>query len=82
MGAMQFHCPTRGDGIVQIFRRENSPYETARFKLKGLSSCKNYLFKYIDGCETMMADDELAENGFIVTINAKKAKIFMYSPQK
>jgi alpha-galactosidase len=34
--AWQFDCPERGEGMVQAFRRGDSPYESMRPKLRGL----------------------------------------------
>lgn len=77
--AAQFHRPSVGDGIVQVFRRENAPYETARFYLKEIDETKNYVFTDFDGGEVTVSGKELVENGFCVTINEKrKAKIFGY----
>ena len=77
--AAQFHRPSVGDGIVQVFRRENAPYETARFYLKEIDEKRNYVFTDFDGDEVAISGKELAENGFCVTIKEKrKAKIFGY----
>ena len=32
--AMQFDRPSHNDGIVEVFKRENSPYNTAQFTFK------------------------------------------------
>lgn len=77
--AAQFHRPDQGDGMVEVFRREKSPYETARFELKGMDSAADYLFTDVDGGEFLIPGKELAENGFSVTVKEqRKAKIFLY----
>lgn len=40
--AWQFHHPGRFEGFVQAFRRANSPYESARFQMKGLDPASKY----------------------------------------
>lgn len=41
--AWQFDRPEAGEGLVQAFRRPHSPYESARFRLRGLESAARYL---------------------------------------
>ena len=36
--AWQFDRPELGEGMVQVFRRAESPYESARFRLRGLET--------------------------------------------
>ncbi len=40
--AWQYDRPETGEGLVQAFRREESPYEMARFKLRGLEPDARY----------------------------------------
>lgn len=78
--AYQFNRPEKSDGIIQIFRRENSPYETAAFKLRGLDENSDYIFTDCDGGEFTLNGKEIAENGLKITITqAPKAKIYFYS---
>ncbi len=77
--AMQFHRPTEQDGIVELFRRENAPYETACFRLRGLDENADYLFEDADGGSFTLSGRELVEKGFSVTIpERRKAKIYFY----
>ena len=78
--AMQFHRPAEGDGIVQIFRREEAPYDSATFKLFGLDKDKNYAFEDMDGGDPLvMRGDALLGEGFFVTVKEKrKAKVYLY----
>lgn len=77
--AMQFDCPEKSDGIIEVFRRENSPYETARFMLGGIDENKTYIFEDADGGEFSVSGGELKKNGLKLTIPEKrKAKIYFY----
>ena len=76
--ASQFDRPDKKDGIVQIFRRENSPYECATYTLRGIDENAKYFVTDLDGGEYEISGKELA-NGFKVTIpERRKAKIFKY----
>lgn len=77
--AMQFDRPSKNDGIIQVFRRENSPYETASFSLGGINETNNYLFEDIDGGEFTVSGKELIEEGLKIYIPDKRtAKIYFY----
>ena len=78
--AMQFNRPDKNDGIIEVFRRENSPYETACFMLRGLDESADYLFTDADGGEFTVSGKELMENGFKINIpDKRKAKIYFYN---
>lgn len=77
--AMQFNRTEKNDGIVEVFRRENAPYETACFVLRGLDTDRDYLFTDADGGEFTVSGKELSENGLRLTVEEKrKAKIYFY----
>lgn len=77
--AMQFNRPLCEDGIVEVFRREDAPYETAVFKLNGIDKKSNYKFTDFDGGEFTKSGSELIEEGLKLTITEKrKAKIYLY----
>lgn len=78
--AAQFDRPSQNDGVVQIFRRENSPYETARFGLFGIDPAADYLFTDADDPkEIPISGADLAEKGFCITLKEKRsAKIYFY----
>jgi len=77
--AVQFDRPSEKDGIVQIFRRENSPYETATFTPCGINENCKYLFTDIDGGEFIVSGKELIEEGLKIVIpNKRTAKIYFY----
>jgi alpha-galactosidase len=71
--AWQFDRPESGEGMVQVFRRPNSVYEAARFKLHGLESAALYAVADIDHPETKhgLRGTELMEGGLPVTIAEK-----------
>lgn len=46
--AWQFHRPDLGEGMVQAFRRRESSYEAARFRLKGLEPDSVYVVRDLD----------------------------------
>jgi len=46
--AMQFDRPEVGEGFVEVFRRSGSPYEVARFMLKGLNPNARYTVVNLD----------------------------------
>ncbi|MFN0172208.1 MAG: alpha-galactosidase, partial [Bryobacteraceae bacterium] len=67
----QFDSPAKGTGFVQAFRRPESPYETARFRLRGLDANAAYAVKDLDtGAETLINGGELMERGVAVTVKA------------
>ena len=77
--AMQFNRPLYGDGIIEVFRREHSPYETAIFELKGIDKESNYRFTDLDGGEFTISGFEIIEKGLKLTVTEKrKAKIYLY----
>lgn len=78
--AAQFHRPSKGDGIVQVFRREKSPYERASFELFAMDETCDYVFTDADdGSEVIVSGKELVEKGFVVNIEEKRmAKLFFY----
>ena len=47
--AWQFHRADRDDGLIQVFRRAESPFDTATFRLRGLDPDGTYLFHDYDG---------------------------------
>jgi len=78
--AWQFDRPDLGEGMVQVFRREESPFETASFKLHGLAPDVRYTVKDMDkeGSVEMMGH-ELMEKGLHVALsNSPQAAIFTY----
>lgn len=78
--AAQYNRPERADGIVQIFKRADSPYINASFVLRGLENEKIYIFTDADGGEeSEFSGAELRSRGFPVEITEKRvAKLYFY----
>jgi alpha-galactosidase len=69
--AWQFDRPETGEGFVQVFRRHNSCYESARFKLRELDANARYLVTNLDpaGSPRKLTGRELIESGLPVSLN-------------
>lgn len=77
--ANQFHRPGEGDGVLQVFRREDAPYETARFYLRGLKPEADYTFTDADGGNFSLRGRVLMENGLSLNLPKKRtAKLYFY----
>ena len=78
--AAQFDRPKQNDGIVEIFRRENSPYEIAKFSLYNIDKTCNYIFTDADSKqELIVSGKELCKSGFLVEIKEKRSsKLYFY----
>ncbi len=73
--AWQFDRPEQGAGVVQAFRRDNSFYESARLKLRGLEPDGRYAVAHLD---TLTARQEftgsaLMDRGLLVEIPGQPA---------
>jgi alpha-galactosidase len=67
--AWQFDRPEKGEGMVQAFRRDQSVYESARFKLTGLDAGAQYTIISLDSGEAKaVSGRELIEQGLSVSI--------------
>lgn len=79
---MQFDRPEENDGIIQVFRRENSPHEAGKYKLYNIDESCNYKIQDIDGGEYFISGKELRESGISIHMPQKRsAKIFIYTKQ-
>ena len=78
--AVQYHRPENNDGIIQVFRRDKSPYVDSIFFLHGIDPEKTYTFS--DGDNALSTDipgKNLIEDGFFVRIaKTHTSKIFFY----
>jgi alpha-galactosidase len=76
--ALQFDRPEQGSGMVQVFRRPNSPFETARFQLRGLEPNARYSVTDLDvpGSKEMTGR-ELMDEGLPVAIKAKPGAVII-----
>jgi alpha-galactosidase len=70
--AWQFDRPEVGEGVLVVFRRAESPYETARFKLRGLDPDASYELKNFDEkSPTKVAGRELMDTGLFMTFKTR-----------
>lgn len=81
--AVQFNRPKKCDGIIQVWRREESPYESAKFFLRGIDENSNYIISDADGGEMKISGQSLVNDGFNVALpNRRVAKIYFYRIEK
>jgi len=78
--AYQFDWPEKNEGLVQAFRRPDSPYETARFRLGGLVPDAHYEVSNADAAgTTSLTGRELAAEGlFCQLTNRPSSALFFY----
>ena len=78
--AWQFDRPESGEGMVQVFRRPKSAYDSARFKLQGLDPAARYKVANLDGAgSTETTGQELMEHGLAVLLsNQPDSAIIIY----
>ena len=70
--AWQFHQPETGEGVVEAFRRAESPYVAARLPLRGLDPAARYTFTNIDGGKPQeFTGRQLLDEGLHVAIESK-----------
>jgi alpha-galactosidase len=68
--AWQFDRPEAGQGVVQAFRRPQSCYETARFKLRGLDPAATYELKDFDKeGTTKVGGKDLMDKGLLIEMD-------------
>jgi alpha-galactosidase len=73
--AWQYDRPEQGEGLVQAFRRTDSPYELARLKLRGLDAGSRYLVTDLDKPEApqRFSGRELLEQGLPITLTTPRS---------
>ncbi len=78
--AWQFDNPAEGQGMIQAFRRADSPFESARFRLRGLQPGASYIVKDPDsGNESRYLGSDLIDPGLPVSIrNRPSVAILVY----
>jgi len=70
----QFNVPETGEGVVQVFRRGQSPYEAARFLLRGLDPAAGYeVTDTASGAVSRLSGKELLESGLPVALQERPA---------
>ena len=82
--AWQFDRPEKGEGMVQVFRRDESVYEAARFKLQGLDPAARYAVTNLDsGEQKTVSGRDLIEKGLAVAIPEQPGDVvFTYAKTK
>ncbi len=83
--AWQFNRPDTGEGLVQAFRRQESPCEETRYQLRDLESDARYVVTNLDepAAPQEVAGSRLMQEGLVVTIRDKPgAALFMYRRMK
>ena len=74
--AFQFDRPESGDGMVETFRRPDSPFEAARFQLRGLEPGARYALTDLDAAGSkVLTGRELMDEGLPVVIKAKPGAV-------
>ncbi|MCE5268466.1 MAG: NPCBM/NEW2 domain-containing protein [Planctomycetaceae bacterium] len=70
--AWQFDSPDQNAGMVQVFRRGQSPYETARFRLKSLTPQAKYVITNAETGSSITATGEaLMARGLSITMKER-----------
>ena len=76
--AWQFDRPDLGEGVVQAFRRDDSPYETARFRLGGLQPDARYVLTDLDsGAASEALGRDLMEKGLTVSMTDQPGSVII-----
>jgi hypothetical protein len=76
--AWQFDLPEEGRGMVQVFRRAGSPYESARFALRGLDEAATYAVKDADtGQTTEYTGKDLMDKGLLASCPAQPQALLL-----
>ena len=76
--AWQFNRPESGDGMVQAFRRPESAYEGARFRLRGLDAAASYAVADIDEPrEELVSGRQLMDDGLPVSVRTRPGAVII-----
>jgi alpha-galactosidase len=76
----QFDCPEKGEGVVQAFRRAESPYDSIQARLRGLEPDAVYTLTNFDvPGEKHITGKELMNGGFSIPIKDQPGSaVIMY----
>lgn len=81
--AYQFHRPDLEEGMVLAFRRDNSPFSQASFKLCGLTPACRYLLEDADvGEPTSISGEMLTECGILILLGKPRESRLMFYRKK
>ena len=76
--AWQFDRPEKGDGMVQAFRRPESPIEEVRFRLRGLDAEAQYTVSNLDmPNEIQISGQDLKVAGLPVLIKDRPGAVII-----
>jgi alpha-galactosidase len=76
--AWQFDRPDLGEGVIQAFRRPNSPIEACRFPLKSLDSKAQYEVHDLDSStSSVLSGKQLMEDGLAVSMLARPSAVII-----
>jgi alpha-galactosidase len=76
--AWEFVRPEKGDGMLQAFRRENSPEAAIRLRLHGLKEGAQYEFTDLDtGRKTKAPGGELMAEGLLLKASAPRTALIV-----
>ena len=78
--AWQWNQPDEGTGVIAAFRRENSPFTNAQFKLRGLDPTARYIVRDLDSSQsTEFSGEVLMEAGIPISLrNQPASALLMY----
>ncbi|MBQ8345134.1 MAG: alpha-galactosidase [Clostridia bacterium] len=77
--AIQWNRPEEGDGLVQVFKRADSPYTHASFSLRKIDETRNYRITDLDGGEWLISGEKLTREGFSLILTEQRvAKLYRY----
>ncbi len=78
--AWQFNQPKQGTGVIQAFRRQDSPFASAQLKLRGLDPAAHYAVKNFDTSqESEFTGSQLMNEGISVPIHTQPgAAVLLY----
>jgi len=81
--AWQFDRPDMNRGVIQAFRRPDSPYETARLSLHGLKDDQRYVVSDADTGEKTVANGRsLMSDGIHIALpNTPSSALLLYAAQ-
>ena len=71
-----------GTGLLTVFRREHSPYETARFPLSYLEEDATYRVRDTDGTFDRYLTGRELTDGILLTQEKRSAKLYLYQRVK
>jgi alpha-galactosidase len=81
--AWQYDAPAQHRGMVQAFRRPDSPFESGRFRLSGLDNARSYLIRDLEsGEESHRLGRDLMDAGLAIRVMRKPGVVnLVYSAE-